>query len=214
MAASLRRAPKNRGRAGRKSRSRGNSVNLRQLFHSAPPWRGSHCSVRSPLLSTPFVLSPKRVRRAGPATGRRAAALIVRPGLALPPNPTPHPTETRHTITGTSDIMMESLQSPTQSEVIHRSDPRLSFRKGAQIPAADPDRAALARRRRRTRWARFVAVEMFAIGVMTASVLAGVSERFTSESLTPIFRVLPITAAVLAAILPILFFGDPTRRRG
>jgi len=57
-----------------------------------------------------------------------------------------------------------------------------------------------------------VAAETFAIGLMVASIVAGVSARFADEALTPIFRVLPITAAVAAAILPILFFGDPKRK--
>ncbi|HVF71164.1 MAG TPA: hypothetical protein VM940_06115 [Chthoniobacterales bacterium] len=55
--------------------------------------------------------------------------------------------------------------------------------------------------------ARFLVAEAFAIAVMMASVVAGVSARFAADSLTPIFKVLPITAAVVAAILPIVFFG-------
>lgn len=59
---------------------------------------------------------------------------------------------------------------------------------------------------------RFMAAEIVAISVLILSVLAGISERFASESLTPIFRALPITAAVAAAIFPILFFGGSKRR--
>jgi hypothetical protein len=60
--------------------------------------------------------------------------------------------------------------------------------------------------------AGFIASETFAIGIFVASVLAGISERFASESLTPIFRILPITAAAVAALLPILFFAFPKGR--
>ena len=74
------------------------------------------------------------------------------------------------------------------------------------------DPAIVARRRRRVRLARFIAFETVAIAVLLFSVVAGISERFAAESLTPIFRVLPITAAAVAAILPILFFGAPKRR--
>jgi len=72
--------------------------------------------------------------------------------------------------------------------------------------------AALVRHRRRVRLARFIAGEAIAIAVLVVSVLAGISERFVAESLTPLFRTLPITAAIVAAILPILFFGDPKRK--
>jgi hypothetical protein len=58
-----------------------------------------------------------------------------------------------------------------------------------------------------------MAGELFAIGVMIASIVAGISARFANDSLTPIFRVLPISAAVVTAILPIVFFGDPKRGR-
>src|SRR4051812_37477773 len=74
------------------------------------------------------------------------------------------------------------------------------------------DPAAVARRKRRIKMARFVAAETFAIGLLVASVIAGVSAHFADESLTPIFRVLPIIAAAAATILPIIFFGDPKRR--
>jgi hypothetical protein len=75
------------------------------------------------------------------------------------------------------------------------------------------DPAALVRRRRRIRMARFVVAETVVIALMIGSVVAGVSARFAHESFTPIFRVLPITAAVVATILPIIFFGDPKRGR-
>jgi hypothetical protein len=75
------------------------------------------------------------------------------------------------------------------------------------------DIAEVVRRRRRMRLVRFIAAEVLVLSVLILSVLAGISERFSSESLTPILRALPITAAVVAAILPILFFGDPKRRK-
>jgi hypothetical protein len=60
---------------------------------------------------------------------------------------------------------------------------------------------------------RFIAGEIVAIAVLAVSVLAGISERFAVESLTPIFRTLPIAAATIAAVLPILFFGHPKKRK-
>jgi hypothetical protein len=72
--------------------------------------------------------------------------------------------------------------------------------------------ADIVRRRRRMRWARFIAGETIALAILVLSVVAGISERFAAETLTPIFRAVPITAAAIAAILPILFFGDPKRR--
>jgi hypothetical protein len=58
----------------------------------------------------------------------------------------------------------------------------------------------------------FIVLETMAIGVTIASAIAGISIRFAAESLTPVFRILPVGAAIVAAILPILFFGDPKRR--
>jgi len=74
------------------------------------------------------------------------------------------------------------------------------------------DLARLARNRRRLRLARFVFAEAVALAVLAGSVLAGISERFSAESLTSIFKVVPILAATAATVLPILFFGHPKRR--
>jgi hypothetical protein len=79
-----------------------------------------------------------------------------------------------------------------------------------QVSPEDP--AALVRHRRRVRTARFIVCETIAVAIMVASALAGVSARFAADNLTPIFRVLPVSAAIVAAILPIIFFGDPKRR--
>jgi ABC-type lipoprotein release transport system permease subunit len=75
----------------------------------------------------------------------------------------------------------------------------------------ETDLAVMARRRRRLRATRFIAFEAIAIAVLVLSVVAGISERFAAESLTPIFRMLPVIAAGVAALLPILFFGSPKR---
>jgi pyrroline-5-carboxylate reductase len=85
-------------------------------------------------------------------------------------------------------------------------------RVASEVDSAEQEIAHLARRRRRLRLVRFMAAEAFALAILVLSVLAGISERFASESLTPIFRALPITAAAVAAILPILFFGGPKRK--
>jgi hypothetical protein len=74
------------------------------------------------------------------------------------------------------------------------------------------DPAALIRHRRRVRALWFIVFETVAIGVMAASIVAGISARFAAENLTPLFRILPISAAIVAVILPIFFFGDAKRR--
>jgi hypothetical protein len=81
----------------------------------------------------------------------------------------------------------------------------------SEVESPEQQIARMVRRRRRLRVIRFVAAEVLAVAALILSVLAGTSERFASESLTPIFRALPITLAVVAAILPILFFGGPKR---
>lgn len=72
-----------------------------------------------------------------------------------------------------------------------------------------PMTALRQRRKLRRRW--FLLAELLSIVVLTASVIAGISERFSAESLTPLFRVLPIAAALVAGILPIVYFSKPTR---
>ena len=76
---------------------------------------------------------------------------------------------------------------------------------------APPNALASFRQRRRTlrRW--FLGAETLSLAVMAGSIVAGISERFASESLTPLFRVLPVAAAIVAGILPILFFSNPYR---
>jgi hypothetical protein len=74
------------------------------------------------------------------------------------------------------------------------------------------DPAALIRHRRRVRMVRFIVCEAVTIAVMVGSAVAGISERFAAENFTPVFRVLPVSAAVVAVVLPIIFFGDPKRR--
>jgi hypothetical protein len=59
---------------------------------------------------------------------------------------------------------------------------------------------------------RFIVCEAIAIAIAVVSSLAATSVRFGAESLTPAFQVIPITAATVAVILPILFFGNPRRR--
>jgi hypothetical protein len=78
---------------------------------------------------------------------------------------------------------------------------------------APPNERALFRQRRKARRRWFLLAETLSLAVMIGSVLAGVTERFAAESLTPIFRVLPIAAAIVAGILPIVFFGSLNRHR-
>ena len=82
----------------------------------------------------------------------------------------------------------------------------------SEVDSSQVDIAELVRRRRRMRLVRFIAAEGLVLSFLILSVVAGISERFALESLTPIFRALPIAAAVVAAILPILFFGHPKRK--
>jgi hypothetical protein len=72
--------------------------------------------------------------------------------------------------------------------------------------------AGIIRHRRRVRLLYFIILEGVVIGLMIISAMAGISSRFAEESLTPIFRVVPVSAAIVSVILPIIFFGDPKRR--
>jgi hypothetical protein len=77
--------------------------------------------------------------------------------------------------------------------------------------SAPPNELVLFRLRRRTRRRWFPLAEILSLAVMVGSVVAGISERFAAESLTALFRILPVAAAIVAGILPILLFGNPNR---
>ena len=81
-----------------------------------------------------------------------------------------------------------------------------------KLPAIAPELAALSRQRRRARLLIFIIAEGFVVTLTLAAMVAGVSQRYLAESFTGVFRTVPIVGAFLAAILPILFFGNPKRR--
>ena len=78
---------------------------------------------------------------------------------------------------------------------------------------APPDELILFRKRRRTRRAWFLLAETLSLALLVGSVVAGISERYAADSLTPLFRILPIAAAMIAGLLPIIFFGHRRGRR-
>jgi len=109
------------------------------------------------------------------------------------------------------DTLTGEPRFPEASTELDRLGEQSHF--GRYSLGGSPDNIALIiRRRRRLRMLRFIVLEMIAIGVTVASAIAGISIRFAAESLTSVFRVLPVGAAVIAAILPIAFFGHPERR--
>jgi uncharacterized BrkB/YihY/UPF0761 family membrane protein len=106
-------------------------------------------------------------------------------------------------VTATEPRLRERVES------VRRAQPGVA---GGSAQSSPEDIAKIIRRRRRLRMLYFIILEALAIGLMITSAVAGISSRFAAESLTPIFRVLPISAAIVAVILPIIFFGDPKRR--
>jgi hypothetical protein len=79
-----------------------------------------------------------------------------------------------------------------------------------------PRAAETFRDHRRMRKLRFFILEIIAVTITVLSVVAGISTRYLDDALTPVFRVLPISAATAAVVLPILYFGNPKfrKRRG
>ena len=90
-------------------------------------------------------------------------------------------------------------------EVETQNRPRLAM-------AMQADAVAILRQRRKVRRRRFQLAEIFSLIILLGSIAAGVSQRFTAQPLTPLFRILPIAAALLAGILPIVYFSNPNRR--
>ena len=73
----------------------------------------------------------------------------------------------------------------------------------------------MVRERRRIKVIRFAMCEAAAIALMLLSIIAGIYTRAADGSVIAIFRVLPVTCAVIATAIPILFFGKVRRgRRG
>lgn len=64
--------------------------------------------------------------------------------------------------------------------------------------------------RRRRRMVRFVAYEGAALLIMISSIVVGISTRFAIPALTPVLQIVPIGAAVLAGLIPIIFFARST----
>ena len=72
--------------------------------------------------------------------------------------------------------------------------------------------AAVIRRHRQVVMQRFIVCETLVVAVMAASVIAGISGRFATALPTPLFSIVPIGAAIIGTIIPILFFGGPKSR--
>ena len=72
--------------------------------------------------------------------------------------------------------------------------------------------AELVRERRRTKVIRFAVCEAAAVALTVASIIAGIYTRDADGSVDAIFRVLPVTCAIIATAVPILFFGKVRRR--
>jgi fatty acid desaturase len=77
---------------------------------------------------------------------------------------------------------------------------------------ADPSRSAI-KSRHRSKLVVFIVAESIAIAVLIVSILMGLSLHSASEFWAPVLRVLPVGAAAVAAILPIVFFGTNRPRR-
>jgi hypothetical protein len=67
--------------------------------------------------------------------------------------------------------------------------------------------------RRRAKFIRFLVCEILAIGALLFSAILGISQRFADDSLTGIFKMLTISAAIAVAIIPVIFYGITTNER-
>ena len=72
--------------------------------------------------------------------------------------------------------------------------------------------AELVRERRRMKVIRFAMCEAAAIALTVLSIMTGIYTREADGSVDAIFRVLPVTCAIIATAVPILFFGKVRRR--
>jgi hypothetical protein len=99
---------------------------------------------------------------------------------------------------------------PPQPSAAARDDAWV--REQADLQVGGANIAAIVRQRRRVRLLRFAICEALAVALTITFAWAGVSSRYLDETLTSLFRFLPIASAAVATILPILFFGSPQRR--
>jgi hypothetical protein len=76
---------------------------------------------------------------------------------------------------------------------------------GDEIALASPQ----IRSRRRRKWARFLVIEFFAIAVLVPSAMAALSHYFSNPALILTMNLSTIVSAIIAAIVPIIFFAIP-----
>jgi hypothetical protein len=66
-------------------------------------------------------------------------------------------------------------------------------------------------RHRRVKLIRFIVWQTIALSVVAGAATLGVSQWFTDESLTLALRLLTITGALAATIIPVIFYAVPPK---
>lgn len=161
---------------------------------------------------------PEAFAEAGPAG----------PALLTIPRPRPRPL-VRPRVEEESQALQPSpaapLPEPEPPQKVWPKGPMAALAKPARIERAQPPRlkfdesAWLAVRmggrnfefRWRGRFARFMTCEAIAILVLITAVVIGMGHRTVDDPVNMITRILAISAAVAAAIVPVLFYGLPER---
>ena len=85
--------------------------------------------------------------------------------------------------------------------------PAVSFAEEMQIDLFDPDTEAHSKRNRRSRWIRFVMLELLALSVLIPSGWLTLARVYTDPGMILLLNILTISAAGAVAIIPIIFFA-------
>lgn len=85
--------------------------------------------------------------------------------------------------------------------------PAVSFAEELQIDLFDPDPEPQSKPNRRSRWIRFVILELVAVSVLIPSGWLTLACVYTDPSMILLLNILTISAAAGVAIIPIIFFA-------
>jgi hypothetical protein len=119
-----------------------------------------------------------------------------------------------------SNEAVEAIQDAVEAvapeqEVIEVAEPET-----AAIGPAEPseldyeietwqEQSRLTRHRRRNKFIRFAILETLAFGILLIAIRLEVQERFSNNSLSLFYAILVLFAAILVAIIPVLFYALP-----
>lgn len=148
--------------------------------------------------------------------GRSMAA--ARPAVPPKPRPTHQVSPVTPVMPAVPDALEETVVDPADFESEPVETANLSGETEAiseedipdyEFQTWDAEDHSAARRRRRNKLIRFIFFELLAIGLFLVSTKLAIADQFAETSLTVVYKILMFTAALAAAIIPVVFYALP-----